>query len=383
MKILHINDSSIFGGREKFIVELCNQITKEHCVSMSILSLTNNLSLGEELEDKVMIQNLNIRDNNLSGVRLLIYSPVLIFKIRKMLLDYKPNIVHIHSFFFIYFLIAIAVRLCPGNIPVVRTVHTSGLFYSSTKWIDKIRLFVEKVATTLNKTFVVAISRQILSICEKVFTKQAKGIILIYNGIDISKFSMRKNKNIRSQWGCSDKDIIGVYVARFDYGKNQDKLVRIWKALKDLEYVKLWLIGDGPTYSKVTDMISQMKLSKNVICFGQSNNIPLILNNADFALFPSSFEGFSIALIEKCASGLSVIASDIQPFKEVVKSGEEGFLINLNDEKGWLEAIKCLATDASFRTKMGEKAIIRAKNFSMSIVGERYFNLYTRITAGT
>ena len=199
------------------------------------------------------------------------------------------------------------------------------------------------------------------------------------SGIDISKFSLKKNKSIRSQWGCSDKDVIGVYVARFDYGKNQDKLVKIWRSLGDLKSVKLWLIGDGPTYPNVTNMISQMGLSKNVICFGQSNDVPLILSNADFALFPSSFEGFSIALIEKCASGLPVIASDIPPFKEIINSGGEGFLVNLNDEKGWLEAIKYLATDVSVRTKMGEMAVLRAKNFSISITGEQYFDLYSRI----
>lgn len=379
MKVLHINDSPVFGGRENFIAELCNQIAKEYNVSISILSLSSNLSLREKLKGSVQIRNLNILDKNLNGIRLLFHSPFIIFKIRKFLLSYKPDIVHIHSFFSIFLLISIAVRLCPGNIQVVRTVHTSGLFYSSTKWIDVFRLFVEKVATALNNTFVVAISKQVLNNCAKAFTKQAKEIVLIYNGIDISKFSLKQNKSIRSQCGCSDNDVIGVYVARFDYGKNQDKLVKMWRSLGDLKSVKLWLIGDGPTYLNVTNMISQMELSKNVICFGRSNDVPLILSNADFALFPSSFEGFSIALIEKCASGLPVIASDIPPFKEIINSGGEGFLVNLNDEKGWLEAIKYLATDVSVRTKMGEMAVLRAKNFSISITGEQYFDLYSRI----
>lgn len=377
MKILHINDSTIFGGREKFIAELCNQIAKEYDASMSILSFSNNLSLEEKLDDRVKMHCFNIQGRDLNGIRLFIHSPFIIFRIRKLLLECKPDIVHIHSFFFIYLLIAIAVWLCPGRILVVKTVHTSGLFYSSTKWIDVFRLFVEKVATALNETFVVAISRQVLSICEKVFAKYAKSIGLIYNGIDLSQFSLRKNKSIRSQWGCSDKDIIGVYVARFDCGKNQDKLVKIWNLLKDLKYVKLWLIGNGPEYPKVAKMISQMELSKSIICLGQSNNVPLILSNADFALFPSSFEGFGIALIEKCATGLPVIASDIPPFKELIKSGEEGFLINLDDEKGWLEAIRRLASDASLRAKMGRKAAIKAEKYSISIASKQYFDLYS------
>ena len=159
MKVLHISDSSIFGGREKFIAELCNQVAKKSDVSVSIISLSKNFLLEEKLDSQVKMYNLDIHDKNLSGVRLLIHAPIFIFKIRKKLLNYKPDIIHIHSFFSIYLLIAIAVWLCPGTIPVVRTVHTSGLFYSSTKWIDVFRLFVEKMATALNKTIVVAISK--------------------------------------------------------------------------------------------------------------------------------------------------------------------------------------------------------------------------------
>lgn len=380
-KILHINELLGRGGREIFLVQLCNQFALDG-EDVSLLLLSNNFPLREKLNPDVHFYFFDYACDEIEGIRLLWHSFTLVQKMKKTLLMLKPDIVHIHSFFLMYLLIAIAIRLSRLDIKVVRTIHTGGLFYASTKLLDKFRLWVEKVATTLNPTYIAAISSQVLNQSKKYFKRQTKGICLIYNGIDLERFDDVGYENVRSQYGCTSDDVIGVYVARFDNGKNQKWLVDLWGELKRSNVKsKLWLVGSssGITFKDVYNEIVRLGLESDVICLGESDNIPLILKNVDFALFPSSFEGFSIALIEKMAAGLPVIVSDIPPFREIICDNEMGIIVPLNDRQKWLSSIESLIVNKSLRKEMGAKAKCRSLDFSMKKAALDYERLYSNI----
>lgn len=376
MKVIHIIESLCIGGRESLLIQLCNQMKKDR-VSISILSLSDYLPMKEQLNPNVRLYFLKYSPQSIVRVKLLYHSFFIVKRIKCVLRDLKPDIVHVHSCFIIYFLIEVAVWLSHLDIQIVKTIHTGGSFYTSKKIIDRFRLWVEKVATTLNTTYIVAISSQVLNNCRQLFLRQAKGIYLIYNGIDFDKFDKVAFRNLRTQYGCSQNDVIGIYVARFDNGKNHEWLIRIWSELKKAGVCsKLWLVGNGPLFTKTQNLITKLDLGDLVICLGESNNIPLILKNADFALFPSSFEGFGIALIEKMAASLPVIVSDIPPFREILCNDGMGFIIDLKDRQKWLTAIKTLTLDDSLRKEMGKKARDRSLHFSMKKTSSDYENLY-------
>lgn len=380
LRILHVNDSLGRGGREKMVLQLCNGVNREN-FDVAFLSLSNKMELIDGMKNDVKIYSLNYEDGKLGGVNLLLRSLSIIGKLKKHLKEIAPNVIHVHSAFFLFLLITIAIRFSFCKVKVVRTIHTGGLFYSSKSLIDRFRVAVERFAIKLNPTYLIAISEQIVINNQRLFRKQAKGLIKIYNGIDLSLFDSVKLKNIRKQWGCKDEDILGVYVARFDDGKNQKWLVELWESLKKLGYqnIKLVLVGDGCNFREVKNLIEIKELEGNILCLGGLDYIPDVLNSCDFGLFPSDFEGFSVGLIEKMAAGLPVITSAIPPFREVISSGENGFVINICDKDKWLKTIIDLATNKVLREKIGENARQRSLDFSIKQTVLLHEQLYKKI----
>lgn len=380
LRILHINDSLGRGGREKMVLQLCNGIDRKN-FEVAFLSLSNKMELVEGIKNDVKVYALNYAESKLGGLNLLLSSLSIVGKLKKKLKEITPDVIHIHSAFFLFLLITIAIRFSPCKVKVVRTIHTGGLFYSSKKLIDRFRVAIERFAIKLNPTYLIAISEQVVINNQRLFQKQAKGLIKIYNGIDLSLFDVVKSKNNRKQWGCKDEDILGVYVARFDDGKNQEWLVELWGSLKELGYqnVKLILVGNGQNLKKTKELIKINKLEGSILCLGELDNIPDVLSNCDFGLFPSDFEGFSIGLVEKMAVGLPVITSDIPPFREIISSGENGFVINIFDKDKWLKTIIDLTTSKVLREKIGGNARHRSLDFSIKQTVLLHERLYEKI----
>lgn len=373
IKVIQISDSLCQGGRENIIIQLSNYLDKQS-FSLYILSLDDNQDLKKDINRDIPVWILAYKTKEISGIRLLVNSFSFIRKLLKVFSDIRPDIIHVHSFFFIYFLITLAAYIYDSKVPIVRTVHTSGLFYSSNKIIDKIRLSIEKFAQYFNPVYLIAVSERIYS-NNKLLFKKAKKQFLIHNGINLSKFDLPMNNAKRKQLRLQDNDIVCVYVARFDYGKNQDWLVRLWKAFVGTN-IKLMLVGDGILFSEVQRIVNEDNLSENIVLTGASNEIPQILRNSDIALFPSSYEGFSVSLIEKMASALPLIVSDIPAFREVISDEKDGFIISLNKPDDWILTIRVLANDYDLRKRIGKSAKNKSKNFSIERMVAMYEDVY-------
>jgi glycosyltransferase involved in cell wall biosynthesis len=73
-------------------------------------------------------------------------------------------------------------------------------------------------------------------------------------------------------------------------------------------------------------------------------------------LYPTQFSRAKSAVkaLEYGARGIPVIATDIEPYREVITHGTDGFLVRRDHE--WLTYMSVLARDSELRAKMGEAA---------------------------
>ena len=175
---------------------------------------------------------------------------------------------------------------------------------------------------------------------------------IIHNAIPYEKceYTAEKREYIRKRYNIDSSKIVLGYVARFDYGKNQDFLVKILSMLneKNDKYI-LMLVGDGKNKERVIKDVNNKKLTKSVIFVGQipSNQIRDYLSAMDIFLFPSENEGLGQALIEAQGNGLPCIVSTGVPIEAKISS-EFLFLSLTNIKKRklnyseWINAIsKC------------------------------------------
>lgn len=133
---------------------------------------------------------------------------------------------------------------------------------------------------------------------------------VINNAIDLQKFNP-KNYNIQQ----NDDTIKFVHVGRYGYQKNQLFLLDVFREyLKLNNNATLDLVGFGIWTEKVKDKINQLNLSDKVSMLPCDSNIPEIYANSDIFIFPSTFEGLGISLIEAQAMGLKCYISEaVQP----------------------------------------------------------------------
>ena len=79
-------------------------------------------------------------------------------------------------------------------------------------------------------------------------------------------------------------------------------------------------------YDKVISLITSHDLKDKVIITGNRSDVNVILNSCDIFIMPSVAEGFGLALAEAMATEKICIASDIEPFKEIIENEVNGFL---------------------------------------------------------
>lgn len=137
-----------------------------------------------------------------------------------------------------------------------------------------------------------------------------------------------------------NKSIVIGHVGTFKEAKNQKFLLEITKYLKEKNYdVKLLLVGDGDTRAQLEGIINKYDISKNVILMGIRDDVNNLLHCMDIFVFPSTYEGLGLVLLEAQVAGLPCIVSEAIQDEADLKIGLFHRL-NLSDDVGqWADKI--------------------------------------------
>src|SRR5690606_19476280 len=123
---------------------------------------------------------------------------------------------------------------------------------------------------------------------------------LINNAIDteLYKFEESKRQFIRKELGLTDEPVYG-HIGRFNTQKNHLFLLEIFKEiLQHQPQAQLILVGDGELRPVIEDKIKELHLDTHVRLLGLRQDVSYILSALDAFIFPSLYEGLSVATIE-------------------------------------------------------------------------------------
>ena len=149
--------------------------------------------------------------------------------------------------------------------------------------------------------------------------KNSGKFIMLNNAIDSRKYSLDPSvrKKVRDDLGISNNLVIG-HVGRFDTQKNHRFLIEIFnKVQAKRSDALLLLIGNdsGEIGEKIHSMVSAFGISDKVRFLGVRSDVAELMQAMDVFLFPSLFEGLSLASVEAQAAGLPVLISDGVPIE--------------------------------------------------------------------
>ena len=110
--------------------------------------------------------------------------------------------------------------------------------------------------------------------------------------------------------------------------------------IKEIPNAKLLLIGEGKLKSEVEALVSQMKLSQNVVFLGRRSDVQQIMSCCQVLVLPSLIEGLPGVILESFVNKLPVVAYNVGGIKEVVIDKKTGWLVAVNNENSFLIALK-------------------------------------------
>ena len=117
----------------------------------------------------------------------------------------------------------------------------------------------------------------------------------------------------------------------------------------------------------LNNLVSELNLTNAVKFRGQVSNVYECLVKNDIYLMTSEREGFPNALSEALSVGLPSISFKCHDgLSELIQNGENGYLINEGDHKGFVDTALTLISNHSLRKQIGEKARQSIKKYDYS-----------------
>lgn len=176
-----------------------------------------------------------------------------------------------------------------------------------------------------------------------------KGYV-IYNPIFLP------NEYVAKAIGTKKKNRI-VSVARITKQKNPEMLIRAFKKfhLTHPDYT-LTMYGNGEDRDYVLDLIEKEGLSSFISLPGAKSDIWDEIANAKCFVMTSWYEGMPNALLEAMCLGLPCVSTKVSGAVDLIKSGENGILVDLDDDKSFAESLSKIINDEDYALSLGTKA---------------------------
>ncbi|MFV0267751.1 MAG: glycosyltransferase family 4 protein [Draconibacterium sp.] len=140
----------------------------------------------------------------------------------------------------------------------------------------------------------------------------------------------------------------------------------------------LVLIGGGVITEKEKKLFEQTKFKQHEHLSGISNTqLNIIYNNALCLLYPSSYEGFGIPVIEAQKAGCPVVAANNSSISEIAKGS--AILIEDIDPESFADKIILLKVAPALVDQLTTNGITNANRFSWDICYQQTKNLYLKM----
>lgn len=346
MKILQVITQSELGGAQTVVVQLANNLSKEHQVILA--AGQGDGKMWDMVDDKVIRENCPHLQRSISLKNDLMAA----IELRKLYNKYKPDIVHLHS--------SKAGTLGRIVFPSKKTVYTVHGF-------DSVRLAFRKF---------LPIERCLQHFCKAIVgvskydegnllqEKIRRNVATIYNGISIPD-----NQNLAEITQFNSTKPIVLAIARVAAPKRADLFVAVAKLLPQYEFI--W-IGNQ---REVTEF---GELPDNCHFVGNIPNAGAYCSKADILMLPSNYEGLPMVILEAMSFGKPVVASNVGGISEIVINDVNGYALE-NDAQLFASKISHILEDKDIYTRFSQHS---SRLFSEQLTVEKmvqgYLEVYNR-----
>ena len=218
---------------------------------------------------------------------------------------------------------------------------------------------------------------------------------VLEQGIPESKIrlvSLRVDLNLFNPLSMSDVnnfgDKMGItfgYVGRLIDGKGLEDFLEVISKLKlqSLSFkFQVLIFGTGPLERKLKKMANDLDISEKIEWQGfvPYNKVPEAMTQIDIFVYPSWHEGFGRSIMEALAMEKAVVATRVGGITDLIKDGENGFLVKPHEPEMLAIKIKELMENKDLREKFGQAGREWvSKNFEWDDGIKKFANLFLEL----
>ena len=358
-----------YGGAQRQVVELANNIDTDH-FNLHICSLSAYIPLAESLKEKKKLHVVN---------KTFKFDVSVVFRLAKLLKELNTDIVHGYLFD-----AEIAARLA-GRIAGIRAIGNSE---RNTNYHLKIRQLLTYRLTRNCVDFCIANSHAGAKFNQAVLKNPKESYYTIHNGVDTTRFYFRESEPLRKSLGLhSGHFVVGMF-GSFKEQKNHPLLFNAMKRVLDQnKNCRILLVGDqlaggmhGSDYYKksIIDLTAQLDLEPYCVYAGNRDDVEELYTVCDVTALPSLYEGTPNVALESMASCVPVIATDVSDNAYIIRDGETGFVVPINDPELFADRLLLLAENPTRCKQMGHLARSwMEKEFSCSSLAQKTQSVYS------
>ncbi len=221
---------------------------------------------------------------------------------------------------------------------------------------------------------------------EKLYDFHADNIVDIPPGVDIHTYHLPSDENKKKKTGLPEKYIF--CISRIDTNKGHDFLLYAFDFVrKDIKDVDLVIGGGSPNpkqreiglYDKMRKIIKEKGMEDRVRLIGYVADelMPTYYQQSEMFVLPSLFEPFGMTTQEAMACGRPVVASKFGGIRNVIKSGENGILVDPSKPEEFADAMINLINNKDLSEKIGMQAYKTCQEeFSWEAIADRFLKFY-------
>jgi len=147
--------------------------------------------------------------------------------------------------------------------------------------------------------------------------------------------------------------------------------------------VQLNVFGDGPLEDELRAQVGRLDLGGNVTFHGyvEQSIVRDHLSRARAFVHPSRSESFSLVRLEAMSTGCPMVVTDISGAREMVREGEEGFVVPIESPEPIADAVTTLFSDYELTKEISRRARARVEEkYDWRKIAAEYLDLYRSLS---
>ena len=206
-------------------------------------------------------------------------------------------------------------------------------------------------------------------------------ISVAHSGIDLGRFDVSFNTNLRHELGIPPEALIVGNIAALVDHKGQTYLIdAVPDVLDRCPAARFIIAGDGELREPLERQAAERGVADRVMFLGYREDVPSLLNMFDVLVMSSHLEGLCTSLLDAMAMELPIAAAAAGGIPEIVRDGVNGLLVEVKNPPALARAIVELIEDRDKASRLAEEGRrIVEREFSSDAMVEKTLSVYREL----